>query len=49
MCMIRQVIIRGTQVRFGNSVLGSKMLGGVGGGGAAEGVLVDPSNPSLGA
>lgn len=47
MCMIRQVIIRGTQVRFGNSVLGSKMLGG--GGGAAEGVLVDPSNPSLGA
>ena len=73
MCMIRQVIIRGTQVRFGNSVLGSKMLGGGGGGGPgggggapqtlfwggggwgggggggpAEGVLVDPSNPSLG-
>ena len=47
MCMIRQVIIRGTQVRFGNSVLGSKMLGG--GGGGAGGVLVDPSNPSLGA
>ena len=30
--MIRQVIIRGTQVRFGNSVLGSKMLGGGRGG-----------------
>ena len=45
----KTVIIRGTQVRFGNSVLGSKMRGGGEGGGAAEGVLVDPSNPSLGA